>query len=269
MPITDSIATNLADSLAIISDSLAKLHSLDSIQLVATDSLQKATTIPTGFEGKALPETLNNNPILTISLLLLFLLFGYVINYGRKMIVETTKDFFYLKERSSIFIDSSANALPLKISFVIISIGSIGLFLYSLFFHEDTSSSFQNKLVYLALFFLLTISFFAFKLLTFKSLGYIFFDKSTSSIFIRDYFSIIFGLGIVLLPVVIGLIYTDERFFMVFLITGLILFLCSLLLILYKIFQIFLVNLYSLFYILLYLCTLEILPIVIVIKALL
>ncbi len=162
MPTTDSIAINLADSLAIISDSLAKLHSLDSIQLVATNSLQKVTTIPTGFEGKALPETLNNNPILTISLLLLFLLFGYVINYGKKMIVETTKDFFYLKERSSIFIESSANALPLKIGFVIISIGSIGLFLYSLFFHEDTSSSFHNKLGYLALFFLLTISFFAF-----------------------------------------------------------------------------------------------------------
>lgn len=268
MPITDSIATNLTDSLAIISDSLAKLHTIDSVQLSTKSYLQQIATIPTGFEGTPIPETLNNNPILTISLLLLFLLFGYVINYGRKMIVETTKDFFYLKERSSIFIDSSANALQLKISFLIISIGSIGLFLYSLFFHEDTSSSFHNKLVYLALFFLLTVGFFVFKLLTFKILGYVFFDKSTSSIFIRDYFSIIFGLGIVLLPIVIGLIYTDEQFFMLFLIFGLLMFLCASLLILYKIFQIFLVNLYSLFYILLYLCTLEILPIVIVIKAL-
>lgn len=268
MPIIQDSIPLFNDSLKIVSDSLAKLHSIDSMQQVAADSIRHIAAMPSGFVGKPLPETLNTNPIVTISILILFLLFGFVLSYGRKMILETTKDFFYLKERSSIFIDSSANALRLKISFMLISLGSIGFFLFSIYFKDDTITAFNEKLLYLSLFIFITLGFLAFKFFVFKALSYIFFDKNTTSIFIRGYFTIIFGLGIALSPVVIGLIYTPKSFFIIFLSVGLLLFFIAFILILYKIIQIFLDNFYSLFYIMLYLCTLEILPVLIVLKAL-
>lgn len=268
MPILkDSISHYFIDSLKIITDSLASIHRADSIQKASVDSIHQLSLMPSGFVGKPLPETLNENPFVTISLLILFLLFGYVLTYGRKMILETTKDFFYLKERSSIFIDSTANALQLKGCLVLIFLGSIGLFIYSLYFHGDTIISFQHKLLYLALFFAITLIFLVFKILTFRFLGYVFFDRNISSIFIKGYFTIIFGLGIAIFPIVVGLVYIPDSFFIPFLVIGLILVVATYLLVLYKIIQIFLANFYSLFYIILYLCTLEILPILIVLRS--
>src|ERR1035437_8244890 len=194
MPIIKDTIPQFIDSLKVVADSLTKIHTIDSIQKATVDSIHQLSLIPTGFIGKPLPETLNSNPFVTISLLILFLLFVYVLTYGRKMILETTKDFFYLKERSSIFIDSTANALQLKICLVLIFLGSIGLFLYSLYFHGDTIISFQEKLLYLSLFFAIALAFLVFKILVFKFLGYVFFDKNISSIFIKGYFTIIFGL---------------------------------------------------------------------------
>ncbi len=250
-----------------IADSLAILHKTDSIKEAIGDSILEIANTTTGFIGTPLPETLKANPIVTISLLVLFFLFGYVLSFGQKMILETTKDFFHLKERSSIFIEST-NLLQIKISFVVIFVGSIGLFLFSLYFHEDNSSSLQERLIYLALFFAIALTFLFFKVIIFKLLSHIFLEQNTSSVFFRGYFTIIFGLGLTIYPVVVGLIYTPENFFTTFLFIGLFLILISFILILYKIIQIFLVNFYSLFYIILYLCALEILPVLIVLKAL-
>lgn len=256
------------DSLELIVDSLAMLHRADSIQQAISDSIYHLSITPTGFVGTPLPDTLNANPIITTSLLILFLLFGYVLSFGRKMILETTKDFFYLKERSSIFIDSTSNVSQLKISYIIIFVGSIGLFLFSLYFHDDRTSSLQEKLIYLAIFSGIALGFLILKFLIFSALGRVFFDQNTSNIFFKGYFTIIFGLGLAIYPVVIGLIYTPETFFTTFLYIGLLLMFISFILILYKIFQIFLVDFYSLFYIILYLCALEILPVLLVLKAL-
>ena len=251
-----------------IADSLAELHRMDSIREVAVDSIALLAKTPTGFVGIPLPDALHSNPIVALSLLVLFFLFSYALTNGKKMILETTKDFFYLKERSSIFIESTAKAIPLRISFLLISIGTISLFLFSLYFHADTTTPFEEKMQYLGLFLLITGGFFLFKLISFHFLSFVFLDNSTSQIFTKGYFTILFGLGIALFPVIVGLIYTPDSFFFFFLYAGVFLFLAAFLLILYKIFQIFLLNLYSLFYIILYLCALEILPVLLVLKVL-
>ena len=113
------------------------------------------------------------------------------------------------------------------------------------------------------------MAFLAIKYFIFKILSYIFFNNNNkTSIFTRGYFTILFGLGLGLFPLALGLIYTPPSFHPYFIIGGLILCIISFLLIFYKTSQIFLNKISSFFYIILYLCTLEILPIVLVLKAL-
>ncbi|MDR3706286.1 MAG: DUF4271 domain-containing protein [Paludibacteraceae bacterium] len=262
--------THLDDSLInVVRDSLGAIHRTDSVQIVVADSLRQVAKNLSGFVGTPLPQNVASETLTPILLLIIFLLYGYVFTRGRKMMLETIKDFFYLKERSSIFIDSSLRQNQLSFHFIFILVFSGALFLHVLLYKQACFLSFQNKIIYLGLFALLIMVFLAVKYFVFNVLSYIFFrNNNKASIFIRGYFTILFGLGLGLFPLSVGLIYTPPSFHLYFIIGGLILCIISFLLIFYKTSQIFLNKISSFFYIILYLCTLEILPIIIVLKAL-
>lgn len=262
--------THLDDSLInVVRDSLGAIHKADSVQIVVADSLRQVAKNLSGFVGTPLPQTVASETLTPILLLIIFFLYGYVFTRGRKMMLETIKDFFYLKERSSIFIDSSLRQNQLSFHFAFILISSGALFLHVLLYKQSCFLPFQDKIIYLGVFALLVMVFLGIKYFILKLLSYIFFhNNNKSSIFIRGYFTIFFGLGLGLFPLSVGLIYTPSTFHPYFIIGALILCIISFLLIFYKTSQIFLNKISSFFYIILYLCTLEILPIIIVLKAL-
>jgi hypothetical protein len=268
--VVESIAQTVniprTDSLTIIRDSLNALHRTDSIQQAVTDSIKHAVTQPSGFVGKALHQTVGSEAVVTILLLLLFFSYSYVFTRGRKMMLETVKDFFYLKERSSIFIDSRVNQFQLSFNFIFIFVGSLGLLFHLLFFEQNIG--FSDKSFNLPFFLLLAGTILVVKYLVISFLGYIFLDKGLSSIFSRAYFTVLISLGLAIYPIVVCLVYVPERMHLSLYIVSIIISVIGFILVFYKTNQIFLDKISSFFYIILYLCTLEILPIFIVLKAL-
>ncbi len=234
-----------------------------TINTIATDTIQvaKPTVEFIGFEGIPFVKTIASEPIIPILLLTLFLLTIYTIVKGQRIIKETIKDFFYLRLRSSIFIESLSGQTFLQNNFALLFIGSTGLFLHIVFFNnKNLIGNFENKMLYLALFIGLAFVFILIKALLFRFLGYIFFDKNITSVFVRGYFTALFSLGIILFLIDTALIYAPTSFYYPLIITGLIAITITLILIFYKTAQIFLTGIGSFFYIILYLCTLEILP---------
>ncbi len=244
------------DEFKLPSDSISTYTELQTTEITVSPSK------PTGKTGTPLPQSVLSNPVIPISLFAFFLLFIYILTHGRKVIGETLKEFFFLKVRSSIFFETTANLPALRNSFVLLFVGGVSLFLFAFTFE----TKFELHIAYLGIIALGLLLFLSLKLLLFKFLGYIFFDRNHTEIFTRGYFTILFALGGALIPVDIALVYMPQIFHTTIIIIGLLLFVAAALLIFYKIIQIFLDRIASLFYIMLYLCTLEILPILIVLK---
>jgi hypothetical protein len=255
MPETEIIQSLTADS--IIADTLVKDTAL----------ITKPTVEFAGFEGIPFAKTIASEPIVPILLLSLFLLTVYTFIKGQKIIKETINDFFYLRLRSSIFIESLSGQTFLQNNFGLLFIGSAGLFLHIIFFDKtDLIGNFENRMLYLALFVGLALAFIVVKVLVFRFLGYVFFDKSITSAFTRGYFTALFSLGVILFLIDTALIYAPSSFYYPLMFTGLIAITITLILIFYKTSQIFLTGIDSFFYIILYLCTLEILPALVMLK---
>ncbi len=253
------------------------LHT-DSLQTLTTsiadtltslvDSVSAPVTEFAGYAGNSIPETVGSNIFVPILLLLMVFSYGYVITKGKKIILETINDFFYLKERSSIFIESGSSQVKLNSNLVFLFVCSLGLFLHTISYDAHLAISFENKGLNLLFFVGIAAVFLIIKWLAFQFLNYIFFGSGANDIFIRSYFTIMFGYALALFPIVIFLIYGPNNFHNFSLILSLIISIIAVLLIFLKTSQIFLQNIVSFFYIILYLCTLEILPIFIVLKAL-
>ncbi len=261
MPITSAIINDSLQTLSVIS-----ADTLDTV-------VQKVVAAPValqfaGYAGKAIPETVGSNMFVPILLLAMVFSYGYVITTGRKVIFETINDFFYLKERSSIFIESAVSQFKLNTNFVFLFICSMGLFLHTVTYDTQLSISFEQKSTYLLFFIGLASVFLLVKWLLFRFLNFVFFGSGANDIFIRSYFTIMFGYALGLFPVVVFLIYAPNNFHNFSLVIALIVTIFVILLTFLKTSQIFLQNIITFFYIILYLCTLEILPIFIVLKAL-
>lgn len=96
---------------------------------------------------------------------------------------------------------------------------------------------------------------------------YAFLNKSYNSLIIQSYFFINIIIGLLLFPVNLLLTYVNNFSIQTFAIySGLIILVLYLLLISLRLFYIFLKDVASLFYLILYLCTLEILPVVVIFK---
>lgn len=217
-----------------------------------------------------LPYSLASDPFITVILVFLFASFCYTVGSKQKMIRETIKDFFYLKERSSIFVDMEVGRKG-TFWFILLFVGGVSFFMNELFFFYKpesnlTALNLYPEIKYLGLFVLLSIIYITVKYLVFRFLGYVFFDKHVSTLFMRTYFTILLGYGLILFPIAVCLVYFPPRAYYSLIIIGLLLSLTPLLLIFYKTIQIFRSGIVSVLYIILYLCSLEILPILVVLK---
>jgi hypothetical protein len=94
----------------------------------------------------------------------------------------------------------------------------------------------------------------------FDVLGYVFLDQATSKMAKESYFNVFSFLGLLLFPLMIIQIYIPYNFNGVIEIISLITCVIAYILIAFKLFQIFFHKIIASFYILLYLCTLEFLP---------
>ena len=251
------------DSLSALTDSTAYADSIaqaDSLHLV--DSLRAIAQIPRGFTGIPHPSMPQTESWVFVILILLFFLFVYSISQSIGLISDTFKTFFQVKERSSIFSKATVNDSRFKFFLIIFAISSISFYAY-LQLHNPLQPFSINEF---SLFLLTTSIFFGIKSLLFDLIGYVFLGNNVLKLAKEAYFNVISFWGVCLFPILFLQIYIPASFVGITQLLSLIVSICAGILIIIKLFQIFFQKILASFYILLYLCTLEILPLLILFK---
>jgi len=264
MPASDSIiklvdttARLTTDTLA-VSDSLSKADSIASI-----DSIKLAASLPpSGMEGIKLASLPANESWVFIVLLVLFLFYvGSLLKSGGEFLqnLRSTFKHNYTWGTSSV---STLNYLQSRILIILCSVGIFSLLIQEFLFVMP--GNFELKTFFLSVG--VTSGFYLLKLLLFQMVGNVFFDKKTVLNYQNIYFNFLSLFGIVLLPVLFLYTYQPLSWKLPLeIITGLLLG-CFYVLLIIKLCQVFYTKKLALFYIFLYLCTLEILPLLVLFR---
>ena len=141
---------------------------------------------------------------------------------------------------------------------MLFSIGVFSLTAYLFYYDGASEFSFVSYLKYVAL----TSLFFLIKIALLNIVGYVFTDTRNQKLVKEGYFDVMLMLGITLFPVMIVHVYAKSPLTTITEIGSQVLLTIAFVLLVIKLFQIFLQELAASFYILLYLCTLEILPLI-------
>jgi len=256
--LSDSLQTLRTDSLARI-DSLARVDSLataDSLRVV--DSIKTVIRLTRGFIGTPHPSLAHTEAWVFIILGLLFFLLVLSVSRSGSLIDETLKNFFHVKERSSIFSKATVNDSQIRFFIIVFALSVLSFYAYYLLHAAGTTFSILRFSYVLGVTFL----FFGLKSLMFDLLGYVFLDPSSLKLAKDSYFNVVSFLGIILFPLLIIQVYVPYNLHSTIEIISLIVCILGYILIIFKLFQIFLHKIVASFYILLYLCTLEFLPLI-------
>lgn len=219
------------------------------------------------LNGMELPSTIQQEIWFIPLMLILFWGFGMVLSMRFSYIIQATREFFYPKNRSNVFSDRITDEFGFKAAMTILSFSTVTLFCQfvrtNLFHYED-----QHIIHSLGITLLLFIGYVAFKLLSIHYICSIFYDKSTFWVVRHSYATICFAFCMSLFPVVLLTAFTNHTIATYALAIGCGLCVAAVLLYIYKIVSIFFNGLTSIFYLILYLCTLEILPTLVLVQGL-
>jgi hypothetical protein len=255
----------LNDSLHISADSVQQ-HLLDSLNATTTyhwDTLHTAVPVthaplaPTGFVGEVLVPSAQSEAWVFMALLLLAFLPVFVINRSPALFSESFKMIFKEKKRASIFSDTSTSDPILRSILLVFFTVVFGL--YAFYYFHNASEGFP--LVKGVLFWGATLAFFIAKILLIRFLTYVFFDSTTIRQATEQYVNILSLCGLSIYPLLILQIYAAVPINNYLNIITAFVLILSILWIVIKIFRIFFTKVIDLLYILLYLCTLEFIPI--------
>lgn len=188
----------------------------------------------------------------------LFFLLGLMVSNQKKDLAAELKDLFRLNRFNLAASSSKASFSRFLLS--LLSLFSLSLFVY-LAYTEFFGVKSESHFLALAVTFGLVSSFFLFKDLMSALLGYVFFSREHTLVWIRSYTYILALLGLALFPVNLCMSFASAAVVSVAVWIGLFMVLISALLFLYKLNMLFFSGAFSIFYLILYLCTLEILPV--------
>jgi len=245
------------DTTKILSDSISRADSL-----AVVDSIKAIAKIPTGFIGTPHPSVPHTESWVFLIFLGLFFVLMYSLNRSFALVSDTLKNFFQVKERSSIFSKATVNDSSIRLMMTIYSIGVLSFYACLLQHNYDKPLTLSE----FGLFLLATNAFIGIKYLSFDLIGYVFLNHINLKLAKIAYLNVLSFLGIGLFPFLFLHIYASEYFSGIADITSLILCICAAILIIIKLFQIFFQKILASFYILLYLCTLEFLPLIILFR---
>jgi hypothetical protein len=226
------------------------------------DSFKSLIHLPRGFEGLSIPSLPQTENWVFAVLIFLFFIFVLSLSQSYGTILETAKTFFQVKERSSIFSNTTINDFRHRFFLILFSTGVLSLYAYLI--TKGSTSVFTIKEY--GYFLIATSLYLGLKSIIIDVLGYIFIDPNNLKMAKISYFNIISFLGITLFPLLIFDIYAPVYIQNAIRIISLIICLIGCILIIIKLFQIFLHKIVASFYILLYLCTLEFLPLIVLFR---
>lgn len=245
----DTISQLRPDSL--LTDSLRA----DSVSVV--DSLiLTLNSQPTGMEGILHPSYPGNEPwvFIVIAVLFFFLVTGIIQSAGT--FIQNFKSFFSRKNAVEIIARPTANIAQFQLFITIFSVC-----VFALSMHEILVT-FPEKfqLITFAVSVGVVGGYYLLKYILFEIIGNTFFDVKTTKNYKNMYFSLMNLVAILLFPILILYTFQPISWQKPLIIAGIVVVTLALLALIIKLFQIFYTKPLALFYIFLYLCTLEILP---------
>ncbi len=260
MPSLDSIHINSSDTIDSISgltQQMDTMHTVDTIQ-----ALLPVSIFP-GFQGVQHPSLPISENWVFIALVALFSIMVLSIALSASWLPNSLKVFFHKGERRTYLDDKATSSLESRLLLLLFSSGVFSLYIYTVNFDLYASFKVVGFLNYLWI----TLAFLVVKYLLFRLVGYVFISRNLLTTTINNYYNIIIYLGLLIFPLLILKIYAKLDFVIYFDLISLIIVIAAALIMIIKLIQIFLDKSIASFYLLLYLCTLEILPLILLFQA--
>lgn len=207
-----------------------------------------------------IPYTPKADDGIAIILLCCFFLSAYVLSKSKKFLWQQGNNFILHKERTSIFSSSTATDVHFLLLLVLQACILVGICFFN-YFDNANPLLVQHIHPYLLLgiYTGVCLIYIVIKWLIYSVLGWVFFEKGVTDMWLESYSTIIYYLGFALFPFVLFLVYFDLNAD-IMVIIGVSLIIFAKLLIFYKWLKFFFNNIYGLLLLILYFCALEIIP---------
>ena len=257
--IGDTLSSQNTDTLSLLQQkqiSPAKADS-DSLQLADLHAVQE---VDSGFEGTPISYSPRTDDAIALTLLVCFFLSSIALARGKKFLSQQVKDFVLHRERTSIFDSSTAADVRYLLVLVLQTCVLSGITFLN-YFHDTCPALMDHvsSLLLLGIYVGFCLAYFLLKWLLYMFLGWTFFDKNKTNIWLESYSALIYYVGFALFPFVLFLVYFDLSLTNLVIIGSIILIFTKILMF-YKWIKLFFHQFSDLFLLILYFCALEIVP---------
>ena len=257
--IGDTLSSQNTDTLSLLQQkqiSPAKADS-DSLQLADLHAVQE---VDSGFEGTPISYSPRTDDAIALTLLVCFFLSSIALARGKKFLSQQVKDFVLHRERTSIFDSSTAADVRYLLVLVLQTCVLSGITFLN-YFHDTCPALMDHvsSLLLLGIYVGFCLAYFLLKWLLYMFLGWTFFDKNKTNVWLESYSALIYYVGFALFPFVLFLVYFDLSLTNLVIIGSIILIFTKILMF-YKWIKLFFHQFSGLFLLILYFCALEIVP---------
>ena len=257
--IGDTLSSQNTDTLSLLQQkqiSPAKADS-DSLQLADLHAVQE---VDSGFEGTPISYSPRTDDAIALTLLACFFLSSIALARGKKFLSQQVKDFVLHRERTSIFDSSTAADVRYLLVLVLQTCVLSGITFLN-YFHDTCPALMDHvsSLLLLGIYVGFCLAYFLLKWLLYMFLGWTFFDKNKTNIWLESYSALIYYVGFALFPFVLFQVYFDLSLTNLVIIGSIILIFTKILMF-YKWIKLFFHQFSGLFLLILYFCALEIVP---------
>lgn len=221
-------------------------------------------TLREGLHAEKRATTPADNPWVISILILAFAFFAISYRRGAKYLHSVFLSLFTINNRGNLFDETTINENQLKLSLLTLTFITEGIYLYYGVIDKALTDT-QHVLPMMMI--CVTISFIYYILQKgiYHLLGNIFSDRQQTESFLDCYTSVNLFIGLFFTPFILLMLFTPD-INNISAIACLILYILSRLIIIYKGIRFFLPHIYNSLYIILYLCALEIIPLLLITK---
>ena len=257
--IGDTLSSQNTDTLSLLQQEQISPAKADggSLQLADLHAVQE---VDSGFEGTPISYSPRTDDAIALTLLVCFFLSSIALARGKKFLSQQVKDFVLHRERTSIFDSSTAADVRYLLVLVLQTCVLSGITFLN-YFHDTCPALMDHvsSLLLLGIYVGFCLAYFLLKWLLYMFLGWTFFDKNKTNIWLESYSALIYYVGFALFPFVLFLVYFDLSLTNLVIIGSIILIFTKILMF-YKWIKLFFHQFSGLFLLILYFCALEIVP---------
>ena len=257
--IGDTLSSQNTDTLSLLQQEQISPAKADggSLQLADLHAVQE---VDSGFEGTPISYSPRTDDAIALTLLACFFLSSIALARGKKFLSQQVKDFVLHRERTSIFDSSTAADVRCLLVLVLQTCVLSGITFLN-YFHDTCPALMDHvsSLLLLGIYVGFCLAYFLLKWLLYMFLGWTFFDKNKTNVWLESYSALIYYVGFALFPFVLFLVYFDLSLTNLVIIGSIILIFTKILMF-YKWIKLFFHQFSGLFLLILYFCALEIVP---------